>query len=369
MKEIIKDICKKLEMKAYHMEEHVRIGIVARICQSLGWNIWDPAEFYTELPVPKLRAPKHGVQDQGNVDVALIKLVKYKREKHVFFEVKSVNNMYKDIRNSRGQLEEYSLKFNVPLSILTDGRKWEFYLNSLPCKSGYYQDRIINSVDLIEDDIEEVILLFNGLLSSKITSASLIILGKRMHKEYVIIKYIKEVKNDLENLYPNDVLMQIREAVRLINQKHGKGKIKLEEVTEFWNSKIALGGLGKKPHIPPHPHKPKSDYTGMIPLKLFVIDKWYEVPEKTWATVKKITYEIILAKGRNITLEGRKGVFKIPETKRRATRLFNGSYIDTGFCANDIVKHCLSATLSAGYNPKSNWKIETVNGDTKKERQ
>ncbi len=64
MIKVIEDIKKKLENHSYTKEEHVRLGIVARICQELGWDIWNPEEFYTEYPI-KLKTK------EGSVDVVL----------------------------------------------------------------------------------------------------------------------------------------------------------------------------------------------------------------------------------------------------------------------------------------------------------
>lgn len=65
IEDIIKDIRSKLKSNAYHKEEHVRLGIIAPMCQALGWDIWNPEEFYTEYTI-KLKAKK-----EGSVDVVL----------------------------------------------------------------------------------------------------------------------------------------------------------------------------------------------------------------------------------------------------------------------------------------------------------
>ena len=48
---ILKDIRSKLHNELYKNEEHVRTSIVVRILNSLGWNIWNPAEVFYEYPV------------------------------------------------------------------------------------------------------------------------------------------------------------------------------------------------------------------------------------------------------------------------------------------------------------------------------
>ena len=64
MKEILADIKTKLEKNEYRNEEHVRLCLVARILQALGWNIWDPNEVNAEfIVVPD--------EDKTRVDVVL----------------------------------------------------------------------------------------------------------------------------------------------------------------------------------------------------------------------------------------------------------------------------------------------------------
>jgi predicted type IV restriction endonuclease len=61
---IVEDVRDKLAKGAYKNEEHVRVCIVLRMLQALGWNIWNPAKVNLEFPV----LPN---EDQTKVDVAL----------------------------------------------------------------------------------------------------------------------------------------------------------------------------------------------------------------------------------------------------------------------------------------------------------
>ena len=49
LRPILEDIRRKLNAGAYQNEEHVRLSLVARIVQALGWDIWDPSEANAEL--------------------------------------------------------------------------------------------------------------------------------------------------------------------------------------------------------------------------------------------------------------------------------------------------------------------------------
>ena len=64
MKEVLLDIREKLIDNAYVNEEHVRLSLVARIVQQLGWDLWNPREVNAEFA-----AVPH--EDQSRVDIAL----------------------------------------------------------------------------------------------------------------------------------------------------------------------------------------------------------------------------------------------------------------------------------------------------------
>ena len=53
MHELLLDIRQRLLSKEYQNEEHVRLSLVARVVQELGWNIWNPTEVYTEFKATK----------------------------------------------------------------------------------------------------------------------------------------------------------------------------------------------------------------------------------------------------------------------------------------------------------------------------
>jgi len=64
MKELFADIKARLLNGEYKNEEHVRLSLMARVLQGLGWNIWNPIEVNTEFVV----VPN---EDSKKVDVAL----------------------------------------------------------------------------------------------------------------------------------------------------------------------------------------------------------------------------------------------------------------------------------------------------------
>ena len=98
MKEIFEDITAKLRADAYANEEHVRLSLVARLLQALGWNIWNPQEVNTEFcPVRS--------EDSTRVDIALFA---QRSEPAVFIEVKGVGRIGRNLPEIERQMRDYN---------------------------------------------------------------------------------------------------------------------------------------------------------------------------------------------------------------------------------------------------------------------
>ncbi len=63
MKTTIEDIRQKIINNSYLNEEHIRLNLISRLLQKLGWNIWNPEEVNAEYKVSD--------EDQTKVDLAL----------------------------------------------------------------------------------------------------------------------------------------------------------------------------------------------------------------------------------------------------------------------------------------------------------
>jgi predicted type IV restriction endonuclease len=64
MESTLTDIRNQLDRGSFKNEEHIRVCVVIRILQELGWNIWSPDEVNLEFAV----APD---EDNTKVDVAI----------------------------------------------------------------------------------------------------------------------------------------------------------------------------------------------------------------------------------------------------------------------------------------------------------
>jgi predicted type IV restriction endonuclease len=350
LKDIIEDICNKLANGVYKKEEHVRLAIIARICQVLGWDIWNPVEFHPEYPIEL----KNKV---GSVDVVLFHSLTKDKTPDVFFEIKSVGKLEGSIRDSEEQLQEYNYYNTASITILTDGRQWRFYLSSA---QGTFVQKLFCSFDLLEDKEEYVIGIFREVLSKDRFVKDAVNTAESMLHDLKLSKEISRARldaNERSDKYPELTKFQI---VQIILKEHGND-VSIEEIKRLWD--IKKPGTVDPPPPPPHP----EDYTGTSPLRIFVIDKWFDKNPTTkrldWSDVKVIVYNHILEKKKTIALDGRKGVFKTAEpTRKQSTKSIGRGYlIDTGFNANTLVKHCCEALESAGYDPQKDLVIELDN--------
>jgi len=152
MREILEDIQDKLQEGFYYIEEHVRVCIVLRILQQLGWDIWNPTEVNTEFKtVPN--------EDATRVDVALFA---NQYSPSVFIEIKAVGKMDGDLGRIEQQLRDYNRNNTAEFSIITDGQKWRFYYS---LASGEFGKKCFKHIDIVKDDLDDVALLFQAFLA------------------------------------------------------------------------------------------------------------------------------------------------------------------------------------------------------------
>ena len=136
MHEILLDIRLRLLGKEYKNEEHVRLSLVARVVQALGWDIWNPTEVYTEFKATKK-------EDNTRVDVALF--TPGFEATAIFIECKSVGAFATDLAAVERQLRDYNRDHTALFTIITDGRHWRFYFSFT---SGEFKDKLFCKFDL-----------------------------------------------------------------------------------------------------------------------------------------------------------------------------------------------------------------------------
>lgn len=144
LKEHIDDIRDALRRKQFTSEALVSQGIVRRLLDALGWPQFNPQIVIPEYPVPG-----------GRVDFALCHPA---LKPMVFIEVKQVGQS----DGAERQLFEYAFHAGVPIAVLTDGQKWQFFH---PIGRGNYEERRVYTLDLIEADDEESVSHLNRYLN------------------------------------------------------------------------------------------------------------------------------------------------------------------------------------------------------------
>ncbi len=143
MRDILIDIRQKIKDGVYKNEEHIRLGVVARILSQLGWNIWDPIEVNCEFnPVPS--------EDRTRVDIALFSTP---RIPAVFIEVKPLGSISVNLPKVETQLRNYNRDNTALFSIITDGQIWRFYLSQT---GGKFSEKCFKIVNLLEDDLDAI---------------------------------------------------------------------------------------------------------------------------------------------------------------------------------------------------------------------
>ena len=121
MKEMLVDVISRLKHGEYKNEEHVRLSMVCRVLEHLGWNIWNPREVFTEFQAVRK-------EDASRVDVALLMPPELLRPA-VFIEVKAVGKLLPTLDSAELQLRDYNRANRADISLLTDGQHWRFYVD------------------------------------------------------------------------------------------------------------------------------------------------------------------------------------------------------------------------------------------------
>ena len=152
MLDTLTDIRQRLRNKDYHNEEHVRLALVARLVQQLGWDIWNPREVYAEFKATRK-------EDNTRVDLALF--THDFEATAIFIECKGVGGLAQDLAAVEKQLRDYNRDHTALFTLLTDGRHWRFYYSFT---SGEFKDKLFCKIDLLTDDLEEAASYFDTFL-------------------------------------------------------------------------------------------------------------------------------------------------------------------------------------------------------------
>jgi len=154
MQDALREIREYLRQNAYRNEEHVRLSLVCRVLQELGWNVWDPREVNTEF-VPNPR------EDAKKVDVALF----IKQQLWVIIEVKAVGGITSgNLPEYETQVRNYNRDHTALFSIITDGQKWMFYHSRA---GGEFHSKLFRELDFLKDEFDDIENALSSFLTQK----------------------------------------------------------------------------------------------------------------------------------------------------------------------------------------------------------
>lgn len=134
LKDILESVTQNLRAGRYPNEQAISQGVVMRILNELGWDVYNPDNVWPEYSLAGRR-----------VDFALCFPAK---KPAVFVEVKQPGR----VEGGDQQLFEYAFHNGVPMAILCDGKTWGFYL---PAEQGTYDERRVYKLDLQERGTDE----------------------------------------------------------------------------------------------------------------------------------------------------------------------------------------------------------------------
>lgn len=150
----IEDIRNGLKAGRYKNEASVSQGIILRLLNSLGWQIFDSSHVSPEYSV-----------GAGRVDYALCHPP---GKPIILLESKDVGNA----SGAERQLFEYAFHQGIPMAILTDGQEWSFFL---PGEQGTYHERCVYKLDLLARTTDECCRIFDRYLKhSEVVSGAAI---------------------------------------------------------------------------------------------------------------------------------------------------------------------------------------------------
>ena len=155
-------------------EAQAKRSVIERILEFLGWDMYN----YNEVKL------EYGVETLW-VDYALL----INGENKVFIEAKRPSEK---LETHQKQLLDYSFGEGVASAILTNGIAWWFYL---PLKEGAWNDRKFYTIDILEQEIEDIVDKFSLLLSRENVAS-----GEAVRQADSILKSRQREKIVRENL-------------------------------------------------------------------------------------------------------------------------------------------------------------------------
>lgn len=361
MKDVLKDIRYKLENHLYQCEEHIRLSLVARLLNELGWDIWNPLEVNSEYkPVPS--------EDATKVDIALFQT---KYIPAAYIEIKQHGKLDKEISKIEKQLRDYCRDNTALFAIMTDGEKWRFYYSQT---GGEFSQKCFKALDIRNDDLDELAEAFRLFLSKdSIESGE----AKKEAEDYLQLNQKQRAIEDSIQLAKKIVLEppfpRLTEVIVSVVAQSGITITESEAEAYLLENSSRIRTMpteAEKQTANTNPNNGRQisyhgdeclqppNFAKKDPVRVFVIDQWYSA--QTWQQVKEFTYKVILDKLINANLPKTCQVSRDPSYfPRNPKKIGNsGYYYDGNHGSVAIVHQCRTAMEKAGFNPDTQWGYE-----------
>ena len=329
-------------------EAETKLAVILPILQNLSWNVFNVEEIKPEYSV-----------GSGRVDFALI----IKGQCKVFIEAKPIGE---DLSNHQEQLLKYSFQEGVPLSVLTNGITWWFYLSTSEVP---WERRRFFTIDILEQECQQVIEKFSDFLSKEnissgdaIKNANLVLKNKQKIKiiEETIPKAWTKIIDE-----PDERLIElINETVEKICGLKAEPDVIVSFIKNISETKLvpSINVLEDRKTIKKDQQqrlfvtKGKEDYTNKTPLSF--IFKGKEVAVKSFINLLvSLSNELLDRNPKSfeavLILHGRKRKYfsrNKNELYKRIKLRNSDIWVETNLNANIIVDICRRMLHILGYS-------------------
>ena len=329
-------------------EAATKQAIVLRLLSILNWNTFNIDEVTPEYSVGGRK-----------VDYSL----RVEGVNKVFIEVKKIGE---ELENHQEQLLNYSFQEGIKLAVLTNGITWWFYL---PLHEGSWEQRRFYTIDIIQQETEEIVSKFIDFLSKEnITSREAIQNAEAVYKSHRKQTILKDTLPKAWDKIISDADEALIELISEITEKLCGYKPNPEMIEQFIskNKDQLLISVVPPTRTTPSPipkitRRPVSipmSYTGKSISAFYFRNKKYEV--RSWKELliqlvntlyasHSIDFEKVL------TLKGRKRpYFTHNANELRAPQKISNTniFVETNLSASNIVKICFDLLAIFGYSQR-----------------
>jgi len=376
VKQTIEEIRKLFADNAFKDEQHVRFSLVGRVCHKLGWDIWNPKEFYTEYPVKRYPPQEVTVDLRGRIDVALILPEKNSDIAEVFIEIKTPYKLQSELVSGEIQLKRYNWWDKSAISVLTDGIIWRFYLPSI---GGAFENSLFSEIDLLHDDIESICTVFDQVLRRDNFRKQAVESAETIYEEIARIKKLSSVKTEAGDISKKTGLSRYTLASQILKNQYNYD-MDVSEIERLWDKKIPKVTQAPAPVNPPSnkinegikqdPINPDVIDYGVTQDYRYksarvVIVKGTQIPVRYWWEIKKHVFNFLI--DNHPTLVSSHSLYlTAKQNDSMDIKLNNGMYTRGRLSASDVVKQCRLAMKTAGYDPINDLHIGYIESEHKR---